>query len=74
MNGTSGLLEVRSSTSRLPSYRFLHEQRHQSGKGSWRLLPTKLLPRMVPQIRMKNRFLPSNPIRTKSYSNIGSVK
>ena len=35
MNGTSGFQEVRSSTSRSPSYRFLHEQQHQSEQGSW---------------------------------------
>jgi hypothetical protein len=29
MNGTSGFQEVRSSTSQLQSYRFLHEQGHQ---------------------------------------------
>ena len=39
MNGTSGLQEVRSSTSRSPSYRyrFLHEQQPQVGTGSWHL-------------------------------------
>ena len=40
MNGTSGLREVRSSISRLPSYRLLHEQRHQLGTGAWHLLHT----------------------------------
>ena len=37
MNGASGFREVRSSTSRLPSYRFLQEQRHRFGTGSWQL-------------------------------------
>ena len=39
MNGTSGFQEVRSSTSRSPSYRyrFLHEQRHRFGTGAWHL-------------------------------------
>ena len=40
MNGTSGFLEVRSSTSRSPSYRFLHEQRYRFGAGAWHLLCT----------------------------------
>ena len=39
MNGTSGFQEVRSSTSRSPN-RFLHEQRHRFGIGSWHLLHT----------------------------------
>jgi len=34
MNGTSGFQEVRSSHSRSPSYRFLHEQRHRSDTDS----------------------------------------
>lgn len=38
MNGTSGFQEVRSSTSRLQSYRFLDEQRHQFVTRSWQLL------------------------------------
>lgn len=40
MNGSSGFQEVQSSSSRLPSYRLLHEQRHQFGTGSWHLLHT----------------------------------
>jgi hypothetical protein len=40
MNGTSGFQEMRSSTSSSPSSRFLHEQRHQIGEGTWRLLRT----------------------------------
>ena len=40
MNGTSGFQEVRSSTSRSPAYRFLHEQRHQFGTGFCQFLPT----------------------------------
>jgi len=40
MNGTSGFQEVQASISRSPSYRyrFLHDQRHQFGTGSWYLL------------------------------------
>jgi hypothetical protein len=34
MNGTSGFEEVQPSTSRSSSDYVLHEQRHQSGKGS----------------------------------------
>jgi len=40
MNGTSGFQEVRSSTSRSPSYRLLHEQQPQFGTGAWHLLRT----------------------------------
>jgi hypothetical protein len=40
MNGTSGFQEVRSSTSRLQSNRFLREQRHRFETGSWQLLRT----------------------------------
>ena len=40
MNGTSGFHEVRSSTSRSPSHRFLQEQRHRFGSGAWRLFDT----------------------------------
>jgi hypothetical protein len=39
MNGTSGFQARRSSTSRLPSSRFLHEQQPQFGKGSWHRYP-----------------------------------
>ena len=35
MHGTSGFQGIRSTTSRSPSYRFLHEQRHQYGEGCW---------------------------------------
>src|SRR5713101_4750673 len=43
MNGTSGFQEVRSSTSRSPSYRYryLHEQRHRFGTGAWHLFQTQ---------------------------------
>ena len=37
MNGTSGFQEVRSSPSRSPSYRLLHEQQYQFGTSSWHL-------------------------------------
>ncbi len=38
MNNTSGLQEVRASIFRLPSSRFLKDQRHQFGTGSWQFL------------------------------------
>jgi hypothetical protein len=58
MNGTSGFQEVRSSTSRSLSSHFLHEQRHQSGKGSWRLLQTHELVVLFTGISTKRkRFL-----------------
>ena len=40
MNGTPGFQEVQSSTSRSPSSRFQHEQRHRFGTDSWQLLRT----------------------------------
>ena len=40
MNGTSGFLEVRSSTSRSTLSRFLHEQRYRFGASAWHLLRT----------------------------------
>jgi hypothetical protein len=40
MNGTSGFQEVRSSISRSPSYRLLHEQRPEFETDCWRLLRT----------------------------------
>lgn len=41
MKGTLGFQDVRPSTSRSPSYRFLHEQRHRLGTGDWHLLHTR---------------------------------
>jgi hypothetical protein len=41
MNDTSGFREVRSSTSRSPSYRLLYEQQPQFGTGAWHLLHTQ---------------------------------
>lgn len=41
MNGTLGFQEVRSSTSRSPSYRLLHEQQPQFRTGAWHLLRTQ---------------------------------
>jgi hypothetical protein len=74
MNGTSGFQEVQSVASRSLSSRCPHEQRHQVGTGSWHLLRTKELPRMAFQVRVKNRFLRSTPIRTNSCSIIGRVQ
>ena len=41
MNGTSGFQEMRDSISRSLSGRFVHEQWHQFGTGSWYLLRTR---------------------------------
>ena len=58
MNGTSGFQEVRSSTSRLPSYRLLYEQRHRFGEGSWRLLRTHdIIARSQASAQSEKRFL-----------------
>ena len=43
-----GFQEVRSSTSRSPSYRLLHEQRNRLGTGAWCLRRAKELPEMAP--------------------------
>ena len=40
MNGTSGFQEMRSSTSRSSTNRFLHEQRDRFGTGACHLLCT----------------------------------
>ncbi len=71
MNGTSGFQEVRSSTSRSPSFRFLHEQQPQFGTGVWRLLATKELPRMAPHVRMMTPLPPPslNRIAFLTYKN-----
>jgi hypothetical protein len=74
MNGASGFQEVRSSSSRSPTSRFLREQRHQCGTGFGHFLHAKKLPRMVPQVRMKNCFLLSTPIPTNSCLNIRRVQ
>ena len=67
------LLRNAAFTSPSSSSRFLREQRHQCGTGPWHFLRSKELPRMVSQVRMKNRFLLSIPISTKSFSNVRSV-
>ena len=62
MNGTSGFQEVRSSTSRSPSYRFLHEQRHRFGTGAWHLFRTHDLIALSTGISTKReRFLNISP-------------
>ena len=58
MNGTSGFQEVRSSTSRSPAYRFLHEQRHQFGTGSWHLFRTHDLIALSTGISTKREKVP----------------
>ena len=58
MNGTSGFQEVRSTDSQLQSYRFLHEQRHQFGTGSWHLFPTHDLIDLSTEISTKQEMVP----------------
>src|ERR1041385_7757526 len=60
MNGTSGLQEVRSTSSRSSTDRFLREQRHQYEEVSGTLLPYRELPRMTPQVRMKTPLPPAS--------------
>jgi len=58
MNGTSGFQEVRSSISRSPSYRLLHEQQPQFGTGSWHLLRTHDLIALSTDISTKQETVP----------------
>jgi len=78
MNGTSGFQEVQSSTSRSPSYQFLHEQQHLFGTGAWHPLRTHNLIALSTGISSKQEMVPDNifmlPIRTNAYSNIRSVQ
>jgi len=74
MNGTSGFQEVRFSTSRSPLYRFLQEQQPQFRTGSRQLLCTQELPLMMPQVRTKNRFLPSSQPPITSYTGISTKR
>jgi len=53
MNGTSGFQEERSSTSRSPWSRLLHEQRHRFGTGACRLLRTHNLIALSKRISTK---------------------
>jgi hypothetical protein len=68
MNGASGFHEVRSSTSRLQSYRFLHEQRHQLGKGFWHLLHTHNLTPLSTGISTKQAKVPGTIFLQNSFT------
>lgn len=61
MNGTLGFQEVRSSISRSPSYRLLHEQQPQFGTESWHLLLTH------------NPIAPSTGISTQPEKILGTI-
>ncbi len=78
MSGTSGFQEVRSSTSRSPAYRLLHEQQPQFGTGCWPLLSIHNLITLSTGITTKREKPPDTifmlPIRTNSNSNIRSVQ
>ena len=58
MNGTSGFQEARTSTSRSPSYRLLHEQQLQFGTDSWHLLRTHDLIALSTGISTKREKVP----------------
>lgn len=58
MNGTSGLQEVRSSISRSPEYRLLHEQQHRFGTGTWKLLRIHDVIAFSTDIRTKRAKVP----------------
>jgi hypothetical protein len=59
MNGTSGFQEMRSSSSRSSTNRFLHEQRHRFGTGIWHLLRTHDLIAFSTDITVKKEYLAS---------------
>lgn len=54
----------KSSTSRSPSYRFLHEQRHQFGAGAWHLLHTVDLIALSTDISTKGEKIPGTVFPT----------
>ena len=60
MNGASGFQEVRSSTSRSPSYRLLHEQQHRFGTDTWHLLRTQDLIARSRGISTKREKVPNS--------------
>ena len=69
MNGTSGFQAVRSSTSRSPSCRFLHEQRRQFGTGAWRFLRTHDLIALSTSIsQSEKRFLTPSRLPTQYFN------
>lgn len=63
MNGTSGCQEVRCSTSRSPSYRFLHEQWRQFGEGCWYRLRTHDLIALSAGISTKRDEVPDTFVK-----------
>jgi hypothetical protein len=71
MKGTSGFQEVRSSPSRSPAYRLLHEQRPQFGTGFWPLLRTHDLIAFSTGISTKREKVPDTIFMPNS---LGSYK
>jgi hypothetical protein len=65
MSGTSGFQEVRSSTSRSPSNRLLHEQQHRSGTDTWQFIRNHNCIASSTTNRIKRRRVPD------IYSNSG---
>ena len=76
MNGTSGFQEVRSSTSRSPSYRyrFLHDQRHRFGTGAWTLLRTHELTARSAGISTRREKVPDTIYMPKRFECSGSAQ
>jgi hypothetical protein len=70
MNGTSGLQEVRSSALGSQSFRFLHEQRHRFGVGSWHTPLTDKLIALSTGISTKREKIPdiSMPVAPRTYA------
>ena len=59
MNGTSGFQEVRSTTSRSPSFRLLYEQRRQFVRSAWQLFRTHDLIALSTDINTKREKVPN---------------
>jgi hypothetical protein len=64
MNGTSGFLAGRSSTSPSPAYRFLHERQHLFGAGVWHRFRTHDVIAPPSDISTKREKVPDTIFRT----------
>src|SRR5438132_10930533 len=78
MKGTSDFQEMRSSSFRSATNRFLHGLRHQYKTGFWPLFRTPISHReevvhMAAQLRVKNSFLHHFCFFTASHSNVSKA-
>jgi len=74
MNGPSGFQEVRSSPSRSPAYRLLHEQQHRFGTGAWTLLRTHELTARSVGISTRREKVPDTIYMPKRFECSGSAQ